>query len=107
MIEIRLYRDEAGKVPFAEWRDSLDGVTRARISKMLARLETGNFSNVKNVGRGVSEVKMDFGPGYRAYFGRDGNAIVVLLGGGTKKRQQHDIEDAQERWLTYKNRKSM
>ncbi|MNC90690.1 hypothetical protein D3C83_68200 [compost metagenome] len=72
----------------------------------MLRLEQGNTSNVKAVGGGVSELKIDFGPGYRIYFGRDGASLVILLGGGTKKRQQQDIVKAQERWQNYKQRKA-
>ncbi len=68
-------------------------------------MENGNFSNVKSVGQGVHEYKLDFGPGYRIYFGRDGDKIVVLLGGGTKKRQSRDIQTAQALWQEYKQRK--
>jgi putative addiction module killer protein len=60
---------------------------------------------VKGVESGVFELKVDFGPGYRVYFGKNGSEIVVLLGGGTKKRQQRDIEAAQGRWQDYKRRK--
>jgi putative addiction module killer protein len=67
-------------------------------------LSLGNFSNVKGVGAGVFEVRLDFGPGYRVYFGKDGDTLVILLGGGTKKRQQDDIEAAHERWRDYKKR---
>ena len=73
--------------------------------RALKRLEAGNVSNVKGVGGSVLELKVDFGPGYRVYFGRDGNEIVVLLGGGTKKRQQRDIEAARDCWQDYKARK--
>lgn len=66
---------------------------------------SGNFSNVKAVGQGVSEYKLTFGPGYRIYFGKDGNRLVILLGGGTKKRQSRDIENAQLLWKSYKQRK--
>ena len=72
----------------------------------LTRLGTGNWSNVKGVGAGVFEVKIDFGPGYRVYFGKDGETIVILLGGGTKKRQSRDIEAAQDHWKQYKKRKT-
>lgn len=65
----------------------------------------GNFSNVKAVGGGVMEYKIDFGPGYRIYFGKDGDRLVILLGGGTKARQQNDIRTAQTRWSDYKQRK--
>ncbi len=68
-------------------------------------MENGNFSNVKAVGQGVSAYKIDFGPGYRVYFSKDGDKLVILLGGGTKKRQSNDIETAQEHWKTYKKRK--
>lgn len=71
----------------------------------VARLEQGNFSNVKSVGSGVSEYRIDFGPGYRVYFGRDGADIVILLGGGSKKRQSSDIRHAILCWHDYKRRK--
>ncbi len=70
------------------------------------RMQLGNFSNVKGVGSGVFEYRIDFGPGYRVYFGKDGNTLVILLGGGTKKRQDRDIATAQERWKDFKERKS-
>ena len=68
--------------------------------------ELGNFSNVKGVGGGVFEYRIDFGPGYRVYFGKDGDAVVILLGGGTKKRQDRDIATAHDRWADYKKRKT-
>jgi len=68
-------------------------------------MEQGNFSNVKSVGEGVLEYRIDFGPGYRVYFGRDGDTIVILLTGGTKKRQQRDIEAAHGYWQDYKKGK--
>ena len=68
-------------------------------------MEQGNFSNVKSVGEGVLEYKIDFGPGYRVYFGRDGDTIVILLTCGTKKRQQRDIEAAHGYWQDYKKGK--
>lgn len=71
----------------------------------LTRLAGGNFSSVKGVGSGVFECKIDFGPGYRVYFGKDGERLVILLGGGTKKRQQRDINAAQVNWQDYKRRK--
>jgi putative addiction module killer protein len=69
-------------------------------------MELGNFSNVKGVGAGVFEYRIDFGPGYRVYFGKDGDTVVILLGGGTKKRQNRDIATAHARWKDYKERKS-
>ena len=66
---------------------------------------TGNLSNVKGVGEGVLEYRINFGPGYRVYFGRDGDVFVILLTGGTKKRQQRDIAAAIEMWADYRRRK--
>ena len=63
-------------------------------------------SNLKGVGSGVFERKIDFGPGYRIYFGRDGESIIILLGGSTKQRQQQAIEAAKERWADYRRRKA-
>ena len=71
----------------------------------LYRLGFGNFSNVKGVGGGVFEYRIDFGPGYRVYFGEDLERLVILLCGGSKLRQQNDIELAKERWLEYKRQK--
>jgi putative addiction module killer protein len=76
------------------------------VTTALCRLELGNFSNVKGVGAGVFEYRIDFGPGYRVYFGKDGDTVVILLAGGTKKRQDRDIADAHERWVDYKKRKA-
>ena len=70
-------------------------------------MEQGNLSNVKSIGEGVLEYRIDFGPGYRVYFGRDGEVLVILLTGGTKKRQQRDIEAARARWADYKQRKKL
>lgn len=69
------------------------------------KLEAGNFSAVKGAGEGIYELRMDFGPGYRVYFGKDGEKLVILLGGGTKKRQEADIKAAQDLWLEYKRTK--
>lgn len=71
----------------------------------VTRLALGNFSNVKGVGSGVFELRIDFGPGYRVYFGKDGERLIILLGGGIKKRQQHDINAAGVNWEDYKRRK--
>ena len=104
-MDIRVYEAPDGACPFIEWFDQLEAKAAAKVTTALARLEQGNTSRVKGVGAGVFEVKIDFGPGYRVYFGKDGDEIVILLAGGTKKRQQRDIESAQDRWLNYKARK--
>ncbi|HTB85837.1 MAG TPA: type II toxin-antitoxin system RelE/ParE family toxin [Candidatus Sulfotelmatobacter sp.] len=79
---------------------------RARIDKYVRRLETGNFGSAKMLQEGVSELKIDFGPGYRVYFGRDSKTIIILLGGGSKRRQSADIAAAIERWKRYKHSKN-
>ena len=74
---------------------ALDAQAAAKVTVALARIEQGNFSSVKGVGSGVFECRIDFGPGYRVYFGKDGEKLVILVGGGTKERQQDDIATAQ------------
>jgi putative addiction module killer protein len=106
MLELREYVDELGRSRYVNWLDSLDDLTKARITVALRRMSVGNLSNVKGIGSGVSELRMDFGPGFRVYFGRDGERLVLLLGGGTKRRQQQDIERAKASWHAYKRRKA-
>jgi putative addiction module killer protein len=98
--------NSAGRVPYAEWHEKLDSVVRARVTVAIYRLESGNFSATKGAGSGIFELRLDFGPGYRVYFGKDGDKLVILLGGGTKKRQQADIEAAQILWQEYKRAKA-
>jgi putative addiction module killer protein len=105
MVEVLEYLDPKGRSPFAEWFNGLDPQAAAKISVALTRLSFGNFSNVKGVGSGVYECRLDFGLGYRIYFGKDGERVVILLGGGTKKRQHRDMGEAVARWQDYKNRK--
>jgi putative addiction module killer protein len=105
LYRILEYLDVSGRSPFRDWFDSLDAQAAAKINIALARLANGNTSNVKGVGTSVLEVRVNSGPGYRIYFGRDGDEVVILLGGGTKRRQQHDIEAAFVRWTDYKRRK--
>lgn len=71
----------------------------------IERLADGNLSNVKSIGEGAAELKINRGPGYRVYFGWDGDALIILLGGGTKRRQRHDIDAALDCWRDYKARK--
>ena len=104
-MQLREYQEASGRSPFRGWFDGLDGRAAAKITIALARIEQSNLSNVKGIGGGVSECRIDFGPGYRVYFGRDGDAMIILLGGGTKQRQQRDIATAQQRWADYKRRK--
>jgi putative addiction module killer protein len=104
-MELREYETSEGGSPFGAWFAALDAVAAAKITTALTRLGLGYTANVKGVGTGVFEVKIDFGPGYRVYFGKDGAEIVILLGGGTKKKQQRDIQAAQQLWQNYKLRK--
>ena len=105
-ITLREYLDEAGRSPFGRWFDGLDSTAAAKVSAALVRMEQGNFSSVKGVGGGVFEYRIDFGPGYRVYFGKDGDTLVILICGGTKKRQAQDVTRAKERWGEYKQRKA-
>ena len=104
-MDVREYLTPKGDSPFGGWFDDLDARAAAKVTIALIRIGQGNLSNVKGVGSGVLEYKIDFGPGYRVYFGKDGETIVILLAGGSKKRQQRDIEDAHARWQDYKDRK--
>ena len=105
MIEIRQYVDRTGRNAFERWFDKLDETLQARVTVYLDRLERGNTSAVKAIGAGLQELRLDFGPGYRIYFGWDGEQLVILLAGGTKRRQQADIERAQGLWTEYLARK--
>ena len=105
VIEIREYIDARGNRTFENWFNRLNAPAAAKVTIALARVEQGNLANCKSVKAGVSELRIDFGPGYRVYFGKDGERFVILLGGGTKKRQQKDILKAQDLWKEYKKRK--
>jgi putative addiction module killer protein len=94
-----------GRSPFAEWFHALDAPSAARIDRYVRRMEHGTFRNVASLGEGVSELKIDIGPGYRVYFGRDGKTLIILSGGGSKRGQSGDIKKAKERWRRYKVRK--
>ena len=98
--------DTAGRSPFTKWLRGLNVQAAAKVVTAVERIAAGNLSNVKSVGNGVLEYKVDFGPGYRIYFGRDGNRLVILLAGGMKKSQQEDIRKAKANWEDYRNRKT-
>lgn len=105
-VEIEEYVTDAGTSPFGDWFDGLDPVAAARVTVAVTRIARGAVSNVKGLGDGVFEYRIDAGPGYRIYFGRDGGRLVILVGGGTKRRQDRDIEAAKARWVNYKARKA-
>lgn len=104
MLQILQYLTASGVSPFGRWFDRLDAQAAAKVAVAVTRMGAGNFGDHKAVGAGVVESRIDFGPGYRIHFGRDGDALVILLVGGTKKRQQQDIAAAKALWQDYKAR---
>lgn len=104
-IRVLEYLERSGRSPWRRWFNDLDAIAAAKVGTALYRLGQGNFSTVEGVGSGVFEVRINFGPGYRIYFGKDGETVVILLGGSTKKRQSAAIEAARKAWADYKERK--
>jgi putative addiction module killer protein len=104
LIRILEYLDSNGRSAHARWLESLSLEAAAKVSEALYRLSQGNFSKVKGIGSGVFERKIDFGPGYRIYFGKDGEMLVILLGGSSKQNQQEAIAAAHRRWVDYRRR---
>jgi putative addiction module killer protein len=101
--QLEYYLDDNGNAPFLEWLYSLrDKVAVYRIRARLDRVELGNFGTAKPVGDGVSELKIDHGPGYRVYYAMNGKSVVLLLIGGDKSTQQKDIETAKTYWKRQK-----
>jgi putative addiction module killer protein len=97
-----MYEKDDGTVPFSDWMDTQDGLPIYDIvMKRLDRVELGNLGTHKPVGEGVTELIIDFGPGYRVYIGEDGKDFVILLVGGDKKSQQADINAAKIYWKNY------
>lgn len=105
MIEIVECLNAQGESPYQQWFYSLDPRAAAIVTVAIERLADGNTSRVKSIGEGAAEIWIDRGPGYRVYFGWDGKMLVVLLGGGIKRRQQSDIANALALWRLYKARK--
>jgi len=101
-IQIEEYCDEQGKKPFSNWFNRLNAQAASKITIALYKLSLGNFSNIKRLPGGILEYKCHFGPGYRIYFGQDGEKLIILLCGGTKKLQSRDIRYAQQLWKNYK-----
>ncbi len=101
---LRVYVTEEGKVPFAEWMNKMPDKDRRRVQARLDRLAEGNLGDCKSVGNGVHELRLFFGAGCRVYFAFEGNAVVLLLCGGTKDTQNKDIKRAKEYWNNYQER---
>ncbi len=100
-----MYVDSRGRCPFRRWHEGLDPVAASRVGTALDRIEAGNLSDLKGLGGGLLELRLHFGPGYRIYLGREGNSLVILLAGGTKARQQKDIETARALWREHRRRR--
>ena len=105
VIDVREYLAADGSSPYGKWFNALNAPAAAKVAIAITRMAQGNLSNTKSVGGGIQEYRIDFGPGYRIYFGREGERLVILLGGGTKKRQRDDIHRAQILWADYRRRK--
>jgi putative addiction module killer protein len=106
-LRIVEYLDPRGRSPFARWFEGLNAEAAAKITAAVYQLGAGNWGNTKGVGGGIFERKVDFGPGYRIYFGKEGESLVILLGGSTKQRQQQAIEVARDRWTDYRRRNTL
>ena len=103
-LDILEYLDLQGKNPFRNWLQELPITISAKIQARIFRLQQGNIGDFKAVGHGVCELRFFFGPGYRVYFGFDGEKVVILLAGGEKNSQRRDIIRARQYWLDYKQR---
>jgi putative addiction module killer protein len=106
MIAIFEYLTSDGACPYRDWFNRLDPQAATLVTVAIERLADGNTSRTKSIGEGAAEIRINHGPGYRVYFGWDGKTVVVLLGGGTKRRQQRDIGEALALWRDYKTRKA-
>lgn len=101
---IVIFETDDGRCPFSEWIEDLrDRKARAVIRARLNRVQLGNVGDCKGIGEGVSELRIAFGPGYRVYFGQEGERIIILLCGGDKGSQDRDIERAKQFWRAYKD----
>lgn len=103
--DIQLYQTEEGQRPFQEWLDCLkEKKAVAAIDAKIIKVRQGNLGDCRPVGKGVSEFRIDLGPGYRVYFGQVGHTIVILLCGGDKSTQGTDIQEAKAYWKDFKER---
>lgn len=103
-MKVKEYIKRDGSNPYKKWFDKLSPQAAAKVSVAKARLELGNLSRIKWF-RGIGEYRIDWGPGYRIYLAQDGNDLILLFGGGTKKKQQSDIDEAKKLFSEYKKRK--
>jgi len=105
VFNIQIYNEASGKKPFIEWFADLPVKTQQRIDARLVRVEAGNLGDYKSVGKGVSELRFHFESGYRVYFAREGQEVILLLSAGNKSSQKRDIKKAQGFWEDYIDRK--
>ena len=105
LLTVVEYVREDNSIPFQMWFDDLPALAAAKVATARARLEMGNTSAVRWIGV-IGEYRIDWGPGYRIYLAKDGDDLVILLGGGTKRRQREDIERAKALWTAYKARRA-
>jgi putative addiction module killer protein len=102
-IQIVFYTTKTGKEPFTQWESKLDKMARAVIIRRFDSVKLGNFGDIKRIqGAGIWELRINYGPGYRIYFGKDGGRVIVLLIGGDKSSQIRDIAKAKQYWCEYK-----
>ena len=103
-FELRQYRTSVGRIPYSDWLEKLEDKTAARISAYVDRMRFGNFGSSEPVGGGVSELKIDVGPGFRVYYFKEGRIVIVILCGGDKSTQAADIRKARKYTLDYRSR---
>ncbi len=104
-LELREYIED-GRSPFARWFAKLPPANAARLDRYLRRMAHGNLGDSKSVGGGVNELRVNYGPGYRIYYGRQNDRLIILLAGGSKRSQVKDIEQAKLRWIRYKEQRN-
>lgn len=106
MLEMHEYITNNNRAPYSEWLSDLDRTVKARVLTRVDRVRRGNFGDCRSVGDGVFELRLDFGPGYRVYYGREGETLVILLCGGDKGSQADDIKKAKGYWLSLNQRRT-
>lgn len=102
-MNVKYYVSKDGRSPLIDWLEDIrDQKARHRIEARINRIRAGNLGDWKSVGQGIFELRVDYGPGYRVYFGREGQELVILLCGGDKRNQRKDIELAKRYWAEFK-----
>lgn len=103
-LTVKVLELDDGTTPFEEWYRKLsDEKTRQIVQARLARVRAGNFGDWRSAGFGVFELRIDYGPGYRVYFGRSGTTLIILIAGGDKRTQAKEISFSVSIWKEYKD----